>query len=112
MDFPAFEMKKTISNADIHFFFLGGYHYSLKMYVYEKVRARNFGRAWGFIQFSQSIPNGIGIPISGTIKKYYCCPQNAKRFLVHCQFVHFRLIRTVMVLAIHFLIKLNFEYIV
>ncbi len=47
-------------------FYLGGYHYSLKMYVYEKVRARNFGRAWGFIQFSQSIPNGIGIPISGT----------------------------------------------
>lgn len=47
--------------------FLGGYHYSLKMYVYEKVRARNFARAWGFIQFSQSIPNGLGIPISGYI---------------------------------------------
>jgi hypothetical protein len=28
----------------------GGHHYALKMYVYEKVRARNFGRAWGYIQ--------------------------------------------------------------
>ena len=47
--------------------FCGGYHYSLKMYVYEKVRARNFARAWGFIQCSQAIPNGLGIPITGYI---------------------------------------------
>lgn len=33
--------------------FLGGYHYSLKMFTFEKVRARNFARAWGFVQFSQ-----------------------------------------------------------
>ena len=33
--------------------FSGGYHYSLKMYVFEKVRARNFARAWGFLQASQ-----------------------------------------------------------
>ena len=32
---------------------VGGYHYSLKMYVFEKVRARNFARAWGFVQASQ-----------------------------------------------------------
>ena len=31
----------------------GGYQYSLKMFVFEKVRARNFARAWGFLQASQ-----------------------------------------------------------
>lgn len=35
--------------------FVGGYHYSLKMFTFEKVRARNFARAWGFVQFSQVI---------------------------------------------------------
>ena len=43
----------------------GGYHYALKMYIYEKVRARNFARAWGFAQFSMSLPNMFGVPISG-----------------------------------------------
>jgi hypothetical protein len=43
---------------EIHFIFhlgifVGGYHYSLKMFTFEKVRARNFARAWGFVQFSQ-----------------------------------------------------------
>ena len=46
----------------------GGYHYSLKMYIYEKVRARNFARAWGFAQFSMSLPNMFGVPISGMYK--------------------------------------------
>ena len=45
--------------------FLGGYQYCLKMYIYEKVRARNFARAWGFAQFSMAIPNAIGIPALG-----------------------------------------------
>ena len=36
--------------------FLGGYHYSLKMYVYQKVRARNFARAWGYIQVAALLP--------------------------------------------------------
>ena len=47
--------------------FIGGYNYSLKMYVYQKVRARNFARAWGYIQCSQAIPNMFGIPIAGYI---------------------------------------------
>jgi len=47
--------------------FIGGYNYSLKMYVYQKVRARNFARAWGYIQCSQAIPNMVGIPIAGYI---------------------------------------------
>ncbi|EFN84987.1 Monocarboxylate transporter 10 [Harpegnathos saltator] len=47
--------------------FCGGYHYSLKMYTYERVRARNFARTWGFVQCSQAIPIAIGVPISGYI---------------------------------------------
>ena len=48
--------------------FCGGYHYSLKIYTYERVRARNFPRAWSFVQFSQAIPTAIGVPISGKSK--------------------------------------------
>lgn len=49
----------------IYGIFCGGYHYSLKMYTYERVRARNFARTWGFVQCSQAIPIAIGVPISG-----------------------------------------------
>jgi hypothetical protein len=45
--------------------FCGGYNYSLKMYTYERVRARNFARTWGFVQCSQAIPIALGVPISG-----------------------------------------------
>lgn len=51
----------------IYGIFCGGYHYSLKMYTYERVRARNFARTWGFVQFSQSLPIAVGIPIAGYI---------------------------------------------
>ena len=43
--------------------FLGGYHYTLKTYIYEKVRARNFARAWGFVQGSTALPTLISIPL-------------------------------------------------
>ena len=43
--------------------FLGGYHYSLKMYIYEKVRARNFARAWGFAQSSMAVPILVSVPL-------------------------------------------------
>ena len=55
----------------IYGIFNGGYHYALKMYIYEKVRARNFARAWGFAQFSMSIPNAIGIPALGMYTGFY-----------------------------------------
>jgi hypothetical protein len=51
----------------IYGFFYGGYQYSLKMFIYEKVRARNFNRAWGYIQFCQSIPIMVGVPIAGIL---------------------------------------------
>lgn len=49
----------------IYGIFCGGYNYSLKMYTYERVRARNFARTWGFVQCSQSIPIFIGVPLAG-----------------------------------------------
>lgn len=39
------------------------------MYTYERVRARNFAKTWGFVQCSQAIPIAIGVPISGNEKK-------------------------------------------
>ena len=33
---------------------LGGYSYTLKMFVYQKVRARNFARAWGYLRCVQA----------------------------------------------------------
>ena len=38
---------ETTRKVSINLFF------SLKMYVYQKVRARNFARAWGYIQVDQ-----------------------------------------------------------
>lgn len=55
----------------IYGIFCGGYHYSLKMYTYEKVRARNFARTWGFVQCSQAIPIALGVPISGESLKAF-----------------------------------------
>ena len=49
----------------IYGFGLGAYHYALKMFVYQRVRARNFARAWSFVQASQGIPIVIGIPLAG-----------------------------------------------
>ena len=49
----------------IYGIFYGGYSYCLKMYIYEKVRARNFARAWGFAQFSMAISNFFGVPLAG-----------------------------------------------
>lgn len=46
-------------------FGLGAYHYALKMFVYQRVRARNFARAWSFVQASQALPLVCGIPLAG-----------------------------------------------
>lgn len=45
-------------------FFCGGYHYSLRVYLFERVRARNFSQAWSFFQCSQSIPIVVGISLA------------------------------------------------
>lgn len=58
--------------------FCGGYNYTLKMYIYEKVRARNFARAWGFAQFSMALPNLIGVPVAGKQLETHWCLQQYK----------------------------------
>eukprot|EP00095_Tigriopus_kingsejongensis_P005299 snap_masked-scaffold337_size202799-processed-gene-0.7 protein:Tk05299 transcript:snap_masked-scaffold337_size202799-processed-gene-0.7-mRNA-1 annotation:"monocarboxylate transporter 12-like" len=47
--------------------FLGGYHHALKMFVYEKVRSRNFASSWSFVQFFQGLGALIGIPGTGLL---------------------------------------------
>jgi len=49
----------------IYGIFLGGFIYSLKMYVLERVRAKHFTRTWGFVQGAKAIPALLGIPITG-----------------------------------------------
>ena len=53
--------------ASVYGMFLGGYFYSLKVYVFEKVRSKSFPWAWGFIQLFQSIPLSIGVPLHGLV---------------------------------------------
>lgn len=48
----------------IYGFFYGGYCYSIKMFLLEKVRARNLNRAWSFLQASMSLPTFVGLPIT------------------------------------------------
>ncbi|GIY79311.1 hypothetical protein CEXT_586281 [Caerostris extrusa] len=43
--------------------FYGGYIYTLKLCVFEKVRARNYARAWSFLLWTQAVPTFIGLPI-------------------------------------------------
>lgn len=54
----------------IYGIFVGGYHYSLKMYTYERVRARNFARAWSFVQCAQSVPILVGVPLAGYLNEF------------------------------------------
>ncbi|XP_076365105.1 monocarboxylate transporter 10-like [Tachypleus tridentatus] len=65
------EYKGYLLFVWIYGLFYGGYTYSLKMYTLEKVRARNFSRAWGFIQWAQAIPFLIGIPVVGYINEHH-----------------------------------------
>ena len=39
------------------------------MYIYQKVRARNFSRAWSFIQCSQSLPHLLGVFVTSHINR-------------------------------------------
>ena len=54
-----------VTFALVYGFFAGSHAYVLKMYVYHKVRARNFARTWSFVQLAMSIPSLVGIPATG-----------------------------------------------
>ncbi|KAF8791174.1 monocarboxylate transporter 10-like [Argiope bruennichi] len=49
--------------AVVYGIFYGGYIYTLRLCVFDKVRARNFSRAWSFLLWTQAIPNVIGLPM-------------------------------------------------
>lgn len=51
-------------------FFCGGYHYSLRVYLYERVRARNFSQAWSFLQCAQSIPIVVGVNLAEFLNRH------------------------------------------
>lgn len=61
---------------------LGGFLYSLKMFTLERVKARYFTRAWGFVQGAEAIPVLLGVPITGS----YC------HFSTACLCVHVSLL--------------------
>lgn len=44
--------------------FRGGFAYSLKMYIYEKVRAKNFARAWSLAQGVMGAACILGMPVT------------------------------------------------
>ncbi|GFY53472.1 monocarboxylate transporter 12 [Trichonephila inaurata madagascariensis] len=58
--------------AWVYGFFHGGFLYALKTFVFEKVRARNFARAWGYVQGSQALPLAFGMPITGKGFPIWC----------------------------------------
>lgn len=39
------------------------------MYTYERVRARNFARAWSFVQCAQALPILAGVPFAGYLSE-------------------------------------------
>jgi len=45
--------------------FLGGFHYVLKVFTFERIRAKHFPRGWGWVQGAKAIPIMIGLPITG-----------------------------------------------
>lgn len=49
--------------------FNGGYAYTLKMYIYEKVRARNFARAWSFAQMAMGAGLVMGLPLAAFLSE-------------------------------------------
>ncbi|KAI1286975.1 Monocarboxylate transporter 14 [Halotydeus destructor] len=55
----------------IYGFFYGVFLYSLKMFLYEKVRAHNFNRAWGLLNCSQSLTIIIGVFVTVYLNDNY-----------------------------------------
>ena len=42
---------------------MGAYSYSLKMFVFEKVRSKRFPWAWGLLHLCHALPLGAGLPL-------------------------------------------------
>ena len=52
-------------------FLLGGYQYSLKMFVFEKVRSKRFPWAWSLLQCCQAPLLLVGMPVNGFVDWYF-----------------------------------------
>ena len=50
---------------------LGGFQYSLKILVFEKVRSKRFPWAWGFIELSEAPLLVFGMPIFRLFDYYF-----------------------------------------
>jgi len=44
---------------------LGGFQYALPILVLERLRAKNFARAWSFVEGIRFLPVLLGVPIAG-----------------------------------------------
>ncbi|XP_075552601.1 monocarboxylate transporter 13-like [Dermacentor variabilis] len=64
----------------------GGVAYALRMLVFERLRARHFGRAWGFVQWAQCVPVLVGVPVTGYINKSRQDPKAGFYFSAACTF--------------------------
>ncbi|XP_050026504.2 monocarboxylate transporter 11-like [Dermacentor andersoni] len=64
----------------------GGVAYALRMLVFERLRARHFGRAWGFVQWAQCLPVLVGVPVTGYISKSREDPKAGFYFSAACTF--------------------------
>ncbi|KAH6927581.1 hypothetical protein HPB50_005698 [Hyalomma asiaticum] len=64
----------------------GGVAYALRMLVFERLRARHFGRAWGFVQWAQCLPVLVGVPVTGYINKSRQDPKAGFYFSAACTF--------------------------
>ena len=67
----------------------GGYAYTLKMYIYEKVRARNFARAWSFTQMAMGLALVIGLPLSSVVKRVRDCWGEPNHLMEVGQYIRF-----------------------
>ena len=45
--------------------FLGGFHYVLKVFTFERIRAKHFPRGWSFVQGARALPLLLGLPLTG-----------------------------------------------
>jgi predicted MFS family arabinose efflux permease len=63
----------------VYGFALGGYNYALKVYTFERVRARHFPRAWSFVQWSQAIPLMVGVPLTGKLRQLFILLMNKRQ---------------------------------
>lgn len=60
-----YEFQGLGSFCWIYGFGLGSYNYVLKAWTYEKTRAKNFSRAWSFVQCAQGLGCIFGVPATG-----------------------------------------------